>query len=78
MRGIETAGGRVGAVVTERGRIACQRVVLAGGAWSRLFLGNLGIDFPQLKILGSVFRTEPLDGPPAHAVGASDFAFRKR
>ena len=53
-------------------------MVLAGGAWSRLFLGNLGIDFPQLKILGSVFRTEPLDGPPAHAVGASDFAFRKR
>ena len=78
VRGIETAGGRVSAVVTERGRIPCQRVVLAGGAWSRLFLGNLGIDFPQLKVLGSVFRTEPLDGPPTHAVGASDFAFRKR
>ncbi|WP_293797674.1 FAD-binding oxidoreductase [uncultured Bosea sp.] len=78
VRGIETAGGRVSAVVTERGRIACQRVVLAGGAWSRLFLGNLGIDLPALKVLGSVFRTEPLDGPPTHAVGASDFAFRKR
>ncbi|MGX5732900.1 NAD(P)/FAD-dependent oxidoreductase [Bosea thiooxidans] len=78
VRGIETAGGRISGVVTERGPIACQRVVLAGGAWSRLFLGNLGIDFPQLKILGSVFRTEPLDGPPTHAVGASDFAFRKR
>ena len=57
VRGIETAGGRVSAVVTERGRIACQRVVLAGGAWSRLFLGNLGIDLPALKVLGSVFRT---------------------
>ncbi len=78
VRGIETAGGRVSAVVTERGRIACQRAVLAGGAWSRLFLGNLGIDLPALKVLGSVFRTEPLDGPPTHAVGASDFAFRKR
>ena len=78
VRGIETAGGRVSAVVTERGRIACQRVVLAGGAWSRLFLGNLGIDLPALKVLGSVFRTEPLDGPPTHALGASDFAFRKR
>ncbi|MCA0419982.1 MAG: FAD-binding oxidoreductase [Proteobacteria bacterium] len=78
VRGIETAGGRVSAVVTERGRIACQRIVLAGGAWSRLFLGNLGIDLPALKVLGSVFRTEPLDGPPIHAVGASDFAFRKR
>ncbi|KRE04123.1 D-amino acid oxidase [Bosea sp. Root670] len=78
VRGIETAGGRVSGVVTERGRIACQRAVLAGGAWSRLFLDNLGIDLPALKILGSVFRTEPLDGPPTHAVGASDFAFRKR
>ena len=61
MRGIETSGGRVSAVVTERGTIACQRVILAGGAWSRLFLGNLGIDFPQLKVLGSVLRTEPLE-----------------
>lgn len=78
VRGIETSAGRVSAVVTERGTIACQRVVLAGGAWSRLFLGNLGIDFPQLKVLGSVLRTQPLEGPPTHAVGGSDFAFRKR
>ncbi|KFC70948.1 Glycine/D-amino acid oxidase, deaminating [Bosea sp. LC85] len=78
VRGIETKAGRVSAVVTERGTIACSQVVLAGGAWSRLFLGNLGIDFPQLKVLGSVLRTEPLDGPPPYAVGASDFAFRKR
>ena len=78
VRGLETAAGRVSAVVTERGPIPCQRVVLAGGAWSRLFLGNLGIDLPSLKVLGSVFRTKPLEGPPVHAVGASDFAFRKR
>lgn len=78
VRGIETMAGRVSAVVTERGTIACSQIVLAGGAWSRLFLGNLGIDFPQLKVLGSVLRTEPLNGPPTHAVGGSDFAFRKR
>jgi glycine/D-amino acid oxidase-like deaminating enzyme len=78
VRGIETTAGRISAVVTERGTIACSRIVLAGGAWSRLFLGNLGIDFPQLKVLGSVLRTEPLNGPPTHAVGGSDFAFRKR
>jgi len=78
VRGIETTAGRVSAVVTERGTIACSQIVLASGAWSRLFLGNLGIDFPQLKVLGSVLRTEPLNGPPTHAVGGSDFAFRKR
>lgn len=78
VRGLDMAAGRVSGVITEKGVIACQRVVLSGGAWSRLFLGNLGIDFPQLKILGSVLRTAPLDGPPTHAVGASDYAFRKR
>lgn len=78
VRGLETAGGRVSGVVTERGTIGCSTVVLAGGVWSRLFLGNMGIDLPQLKILGSVLRTEPLEGPPEIAVGGSDFAFRKR
>ncbi|MEJ1975981.1 MAG: FAD-binding oxidoreductase [Acetobacteraceae bacterium] len=77
-RGFETQAGRVSAVVTERGRIGCDAVVLAGGAWSRLFCGNQGIAFPQLKVLGSVMRTKPLDGPPDIAVGGSDFAFRKR
>jgi glycine/D-amino acid oxidase-like deaminating enzyme len=76
-RGIETAGGRVSAVVTERGSIRCGQVVLAGGAWSSLFCGNLGIRFPQLKVLGSVMRTVPLAGP-VPAAGASNFAFRKR
>ncbi len=78
VRGVETAGGRVSGVVTEKGRIDCSSVVLAGGAWSRLFCGNLGIHLPQLKVLGSVMRTAPLDGPPTVAAGAGDFAFRKR
>jgi len=78
VRGLETSAGRVSAVITERGRIVCQSVVLAGGAWSRLFCGNLGIDFPQLKILGSVMRTAPLQGAPETSVGASNFSFRRR
>jgi glycine/D-amino acid oxidase-like deaminating enzyme len=77
VRGIERTGGRVTSVVTERGRIACQSVVLAGGAWSRLFAGNAGLDLPQLKVLGSVFRTRKLNGPDITAAG-SVFAFRKR
>jgi len=78
VRGLETSAGAVSAAITEKGRIACQSIILAGGAWSRLFCGNIGIDFPQLKVLGSVMRTEPLDGLPDYAVGASHFAFRKR
>ena len=78
VRTLETSAGRVSGVVTERGEIACDAVVLAGGAWSRLFLGNCGIDFPQLKVLGSVMRTAPLEGLPELAVGAGDFSFRRR
>jgi glycine/D-amino acid oxidase-like deaminating enzyme len=77
-RGIETAAGRVAAVVTEKGRIACQSVVLAGGAWSRLFCGNLGVDLPQLKVLGSVMRTEKLDGGPEISASGGLFGYRKR
>jgi glycine/D-amino acid oxidase-like deaminating enzyme len=77
VRGIETTAAKVSAVVTEYGVIACDAVVLAGGAWSRLFCGNLGIDLPQLKVLGSVLRTSPVDGGPAPAATTSQFAFRR-
>jgi glycine/D-amino acid oxidase-like deaminating enzyme len=78
VRGIETQAGRVCGVVTEKGRIGCDIAVLAAGAWSRLFCGNTGVDLPQLKVLGSVFRTAPLSGAPEVTAGGSVFAFRKR
>jgi len=78
VRGIETAAGRVAAVVTEKGRIACQSAVLAGGAWSRLFCGNLDVELPQLKVLGSVMRTEKLDGGPEISASGGLFGYRKR
>jgi glycine/D-amino acid oxidase-like deaminating enzyme len=78
VRGIETAGGRVSGVVTEKGRIACAAVVLAGGAWSRLFCGNLGVELPQLKVLASVMRTKPIEGGPEISASGGLFGFRKR
>ncbi len=66
VRGLETEGGRVSAVVTEHGRVAAHAVVCAAGAWTRLFCGSLGIYVPQLPVLGTVARTAPapqlLDG----------------
>lgn len=78
VRGIETSAGRISAVITERGRIGCTAVVLAGGAWSNLFSGNLGIDLPQLKVMNSVLRTKPLEGGPEQAIWSNGFAVRKR
>ena len=78
VRGIETAGGRVSGVVTEKGPIACTSVVLAGGAWSRRFCGNLGIHLPQLTVVNSAQRTEPIDTGLEGAASGDKFAFRKR
>src|SRR6185437_14898824 len=77
VRSLDLQAGRIAGVVTERGRIACESVVLAGGAWSRLFAGNAGVDLPQLKVLASVYRTSPVSGP--EITGATSIvAFRKR
>jgi glycine/D-amino acid oxidase-like deaminating enzyme len=78
VRGLETTAGRVSAAVTERGTIACNAVVLAGGAWSSLFAGSLGLRLPQVKVQGSVLRTAPLEGGPEIAGGAPGFGLRKR
>jgi glycine/D-amino acid oxidase-like deaminating enzyme len=78
VRGVETAGGRVAAVVTEKGRVACDSVVLAGGVWSRLFCRPLDLRLPQLKVLSSVMRTEPLSGGPEASTSGFGFGLRKR
>jgi glycine/D-amino acid oxidase-like deaminating enzyme len=78
VRGVERTAGRISGVVTERGAIACDAVVLAGGAWSRLFCANLGIDLPQLKLRSGALRTPPLSGGPEIAAICERLAFRRR
>ncbi|MBL8906771.1 MAG: FAD-binding oxidoreductase [Rhizobiales bacterium] len=78
VRGIEKAAGRISGIVTEKGAVACDSVVLAGGAWSRRFCANAGIDFPQLSVINSVQRTEPIETRLAHSCSAGKFAVRKR
>jgi len=78
VRGVETEGGRVSSVVTERGEVRCSSVVLAGGAWSRLFCKSLGLTLPQLKVLASVMRVDGIDAGPEPAAWGPGFAFRRR
>jgi glycine/D-amino acid oxidase-like deaminating enzyme len=77
-RGLELTGGRVSAVVTEKGTIACDRVVLAGGAWAGLFARSLGLRLPQLKVLASVQRTAAVNHGPPMASWGPGLAQRKR
>ncbi|MCG8508562.1 MAG: FAD-binding oxidoreductase, partial [Rhodospirillales bacterium] len=78
VRGIEQKAGQVCGIVTERGAVRCSAAVLAGGAWSRLFAGNLGVDFPQLKVLSTVAMISDVEGVSQMPVGASNFSFCKR
>ncbi|MDO1583259.1 NAD(P)/FAD-dependent oxidoreductase [Rhizobium oryzicola] len=78
VRTLSRTGGKVTGVVTERGEIRCDQVLLAAGLWSRKFLANLGISLPTLPLVSSVMRTAPMDGPTDIAVGGPDFSFRKR
>ncbi|APZ52201.1 NAD(P)/FAD-dependent oxidoreductase [Salipiger abyssi] len=78
LRGWERSGGAISHVVTEKGRVRCSRVLVAGGAWSSLLLRNQGLKFAQSGVYATAFRTEA--GPEVFAggVGSPFFSYRRR
>ncbi|NKB53274.1 MAG: FAD-dependent oxidoreductase [Rhizobiaceae bacterium] len=78
VRTLVRQAGKVSGVITEQGEIACDNVVLTGGAWSRRFCHNIGIALPQLTVINSVMRTEPIKTGVDTSVSVEDFAIRKR
>ena len=78
VRTLETAGGRVRGVRTERGPVRADRVVLAGGAWSTYFAGNAGLDLPQLVVRSTVGRTHAAADHGLANVSAPGLAVRRR
>lgn len=78
VRGVDRSAGKVSALITEHGRVTTSTVLVAAGAWSRLFCGNLGANFPQLKVRGSVLRTTPIDTGSTAAINGKHFTCRKR
>jgi len=78
VRGLETSGGKVSEVVTEKGRTRCNAVVLAGGSWSTFFCRSLGIYLPQLKLQSQFARTRPITGGPTGCGSGPGYAYRQR
>lgn len=79
VRGLDRAGGHITGVVTEHGHVACEQVVLAGGAWSSLFLRRHEIDIPQLLVRATVAQTAPMPSNFANGNFADEYlAFRRR
>ena len=76
VRALDTEAGAVTGVITERGRIRCSQVVLAGGAWSALFARPHGVNLPQLSVVSSAAATDPL--PAVFPGGAAERGFAMR
>ncbi len=78
VRTVELQAGNVTGVVTEHGAVRSQAVVCAGGAWSSMFLSNLGIRLPQLAVRATVARTAPTDSIFDGGVALKDVFLRRR
>ena len=77
-RELDIAAGKITGVWTEQGKIAASSVLVAGGAWSSLFLRKHGVSIPQLSVRATVTATEPLPEFHAGAAIEDDIAFRRR
>ena len=59
---VERAGRAPAAVVTDKGSIACEQVVLAGGLWTREFARTLGVAVPLHAAEHMYAVTRPMEG----------------
>lgn len=78
VRSIDVAGGNVSGVYTEDGRVGCDKVVLAGGAWSSLLARLNDINLPQLAVRSSVAQTAPMSEFAIGNYCDEALAFRRR
>ncbi|MAF07302.1 MAG: D-amino-acid oxidase [Acidiferrobacteraceae bacterium] len=76
--GLDISAGSVSGVLTEKGLIRANAVLLAAGAWSRLFCTHERLLLPQLKVRSSVLRTDPVAADLNPCISAPDFSIRLR
>jgi glycine/D-amino acid oxidase-like deaminating enzyme len=77
-RTLDIQAGRIAGVVTEAGRVRCDQVVLAGGAWSNGFAANAGTDLPQLMVRSTVARTEIAPDTYSSNISQPGLSLRRR
>ncbi|MDF0506732.1 FAD-binding oxidoreductase, partial [Burkholderia cenocepacia] len=75
---IETAGGAVVGVATERGTIRTRRVICAAGATSFRLLDGVGIRLPQQAVRGTCMRTNVVAPVSAATVWGHGLGIRQR
>ncbi len=60
--GIEVDADRVRAVVTDQGRITCDKLVICAGQWSREIGRMAGVNIPLVSVQHQYLITEAIDG----------------
>jgi glycine/D-amino acid oxidase-like deaminating enzyme len=78
VRTLDRQAGRITGVITEKGRVQCNQVVLASGAWSSSFAANAGTNLPQLIVRSTVARTESAPPHFANNLSVPGMALRRR
>lgn len=78
VRSFETSAGRIFGVVTERGLIRCQAVLVAGGAWSGMLLRHHGVKFLQASVKSTSFYTKAAEAVTEGGIFTPDVTLRRR
>ena len=63
---IEIENGNIRAVITDHGRIECEKVICCAGQWTRDFASRFGVNVPLVPMEHQYMVTEPFDGVPAN------------
>ena len=72
VEGVETERGAVAAVLTDRGRVSCDALVVCAGLWSREVAALGGVDAPLWPCEHFYMLTKPVDGMAANMPTLSD------
>ncbi|WP_027258040.1 GcvT family protein [Leisingera aquimarina] len=63
---IEIEDGKIRAVITEHGRIECEKVICCAGQWTRTFAEQFGVNVPLVPMEHQYMVTEPFEGVPSN------------
>ena len=61
---LEIEKGKIKAVITDQGRIACEKVICCAGQWTRTFAARFGVNVPLVSMEHQYMITEPMEGVP--------------
>lgn len=60
---LEVENGKIRAVITDQGRIECEKVIVCAGQWTRDFAAKFGVNVPLVSMEHQYMLTEPMGVP---------------